>query len=70
MLLELSDREHATVLAALRYWQGEILADQFGRFPPEIEDIASNGGTVQALDVGEIDTLCERINTIMLDAGP
>lgn len=52
----LNDREHATVLAALRYWQAqreEVVAEN---------DIATNGGTVLALTDHEIDALCERLN--------
>lgn len=52
----LDDREHATVLAALRYWQAqreEVVAEN---------DIATNGGTVLALTAHEIDALCERLN--------
>lgn len=53
----LNDREHATVLAALRFWQRE------GRASGGHEhDIADNGGKLKPLGVGEIDALCERLN--------
>lgn len=54
----LDDREHATVLAALRYWQRE----GWRSCGHEIEDIATNGGTLEALVAAEIDGLCERLN--------
>lgn len=55
-----TDRELATVLAALRYWQRDIAARQFLSVPED--DIANEGGKLQALDVGEIDELAERLN--------
>ena len=49
-------RELATVLAALRVYQGsEDIGD-------EVRQIATNGGTVKALTQREIDGLCERLN--------
>lgn len=54
----IEDRELNTVLAALRYWQR---CGDFGG--GGIQDIATNGGTEQALESDEIDTLCERLNT-------
>jgi hypothetical protein len=53
----MSSRELATVLAALRYWQRQNTVDD----GPEV-DIATNGGTVEALHWPEIDALCERLN--------
>lgn len=53
-----TDRELATVLAALRYWQREGLMSAGHEV-----DIASGGGTLAPLTAGEIDTLCERLNT-------
>jgi hypothetical protein len=52
-----SDRETATVLAALRYWQREGLMSA-GRE----RDVAEDGGRFTALSALEIDTLCEKIN--------
>jgi len=53
----LSDRELATVLAALRYWQrGPGVETE-----PEW-DIATNGGALKALDHAEIDALCQRLD--------
>jgi hypothetical protein len=58
--MEFSRREVATLLAALREWQG-ILA---GQEPPEdeVDAIASANGSVIPLNVEEIGELCERIN--------
>ena len=54
---ELDDRELATILAALRYWQREAL-----RSAGAEHDIASDGGVLSPLTPSEIDTLCERLN--------
>lgn len=51
-----NDREHSTILAALRYWQARGVA------PVGIQDIATNDGAVEPLDDVEIDALCERFN--------
>lgn len=56
----MNERELAAVLAALRYWQRTSWAEAH----PE-DDIATGGGRLRPLDVGEIDELCERLN-----AGP
>jgi signal transduction histidine kinase len=53
----LDDREHATVLAALRYWQREG-----GIMALREWDIASNDETLVPLDDKDIDALCERLN--------
>lgn len=58
----LDDAEHATVLAALRFYQANGMGDPFNR-SDEIHEIATNGGTVlSSLDDEGIDALCERIN--------
>lgn len=57
-LYRLNDREHATVLAALRLRQHEDLHNYDG-----LMDIATNGDTLTPLDDAEIDALCERLNT-------
>jgi len=57
--MKLTDRELATVLAALRYWQRE------GLFSCGHEiDIASNGDTLEPLTARDIDALCERLNVL------
>jgi hypothetical protein len=54
----LDDAEHATVLAALRYYESRMEGNPGAMF----EDIATNGGTVKPLTESEIDALCERLN--------
>jgi hypothetical protein len=54
----LDDAEHATVLAALRYWQREGLMSSGHE-----GDIATQGGTMSMMQPNEIDELCERLNT-------
>lgn len=57
MTQRMSDRETATILAALRYWQRVGLMSSGHE-----KDIASDGGRFQSLSAGEIESLCERIN--------
>jgi hypothetical protein len=52
-----SQRETATILAALRYWQREGLANGGHE-----RAIADDIGRLEALSATEIDALCERIN--------
>ena len=59
MFLQMDEREFATVLAALRYWQANNR--QNAKRAPEY-DIASDSGKLQPLGDLEIDELCERIN--------
>lgn len=56
----LNDRELATVLAALRAWQN---LQQHESPAAEVMDVATSGGTLTPLDDGEVDELCERLNT-------
>jgi hypothetical protein len=59
MLVELSHKELATVLAALRYWQQDLAENQAqGEVPIAKEHFQE----VQPLSVAEIDQLCERLN--------
>jgi hypothetical protein len=62
----LRDRELATVLAALRYWQWQTLPDMGSlndaQRESDILDIATNGNILDRLDAAEIDALCERLN--------
>ena len=58
--ITLTDRELATVLASLRALQA---VQQHEPPAPEIAEIASNSGTLEPLEDGEVDTLCERLNT-------
>jgi len=57
MAASLTDRELATVLAALRYWQQDLAAND-GAVP--ISDHFEDG--VAPLTVEQIDDLCERLN--------
>lgn len=71
--MRVNDRELATILAALRLWQGH-LTNTLG-LPAALIDIAQDAGPM--LEVGEIDELCERVNyeperryiAVRLDAG-
>jgi hypothetical protein len=54
MLIKITKRERATVLAALRRWLSHPAAT-------EADFIATNGGKHKPLDNGEIDRLCKRI---------
>ena len=58
---KLDDRELGTVLAALRHYQRHLETHNCNA-PRELEDIASNGGEFEPLDVTEIDGLCEQLN--------
>ncbi|MBT9386602.1 hypothetical protein KM176_22275 [Pseudooceanicola sp. CBS1P-1] len=69
----LNDRELATILAALRYWQRTALLSTWGTDSPEHGylagqptcpegDIATEGGLLAPMDQDEIDRLIERIN--------
>lgn len=55
-----SNRELATVLAALRFWQNGGMRG--ASCDDGIDDIATNGGALEPLNVDEIDALCERLN--------
>jgi hypothetical protein len=52
-----SEREQATILASLRYYQ-----KSYNVLEQAIDGIATNGGKFVALAKTEIDNLCERIN--------
>jgi hypothetical protein len=56
----MNDRETATVLAALRFWQEEIL-DDGGIFAARRKSPDHFNG-VEPLCGKEVDALCERIN--------
>ena len=53
-------RNILTILAALRYYQGDLYTTAL---PEEIVNIATDNGDAEALSVGEIDVLCEDLNT-------
>lgn len=54
----LSNRQMATMLAALRLWQLQRDRD----IPGGLMTIATDGNTLERLDNDEIDVLCERLN--------
>lgn len=66
-LYALTPEEHATVLAALRHYQGA--AEDLGRLPATVADIATNDGTVTPLLAFEVGQLCEDLNNHGLSAG-
>lgn len=57
----INDAEHATILAALRFYQEKGMGDPANR-SDAIHDIATNCDSVISLDAAGIDDLCERIN--------
>ncbi len=57
--MALNNRELATILAALRYWQREGLMSAGAE-----HDIATDGDTLREMNADEIDSLCERLNTV------
>ena len=60
--LEVSDRELATILAALRYHQAENLQGKSEIADLAIREVASDSGRLRPLSFKECDRLCERIN--------
>ena len=59
MLLSITSRELATILAALRYWQAN---DRNTAAQAPEYDIASDAGQFEPLGNDEIDALCEQLN--------
>jgi hypothetical protein len=57
MTAHFSDRERATFLAALRYWQQDLAADEEGPISPD-----QFNDEITPLTIQEIDDLCERLN--------
>ena len=57
MVVKLTERERATVLAALRRWLSYPAAR-------EADSVATNRGKHKPLDDGEIQRLCKRISEI------
>ena len=60
--ISLSHRELATILAALRFHQDENLQSQRVIADLAIGEIATDGGTIKALNSCEIDALCTKLN--------
>lgn len=61
----LTGQEHATVLAALRFYQEKGQGDPANR-SAALHEIATNADEVVSLDAEAIDALCEKINTAPL----
>lgn len=59
-----SEPEQATILAALRFYQ-----KRYSGGDVTIDDISTDGGKHIALENGDIDDLCERINMESLPEG-
>jgi hypothetical protein len=57
MFIEIDDKEHATILAALRLYQ-----QNYYRIPHDVNTIATNAGKHAPLKPEALSTLCERIN--------
>lgn len=57
--MNLTHAELSTVLAALRHWQARLATTTIEE---RFEAIATDGGTIQPLNVEQIDALCERLN--------
>lgn len=62
-LHKLDDREHATVLAALRLYDYVLAEWPDVAGETDVHDIATKGGEVKKLNGRETDLLCERLNT-------
>ena len=61
-LLRVSDRDLATILAALRFHQEENLQGTTAIPDQAIRDIATDCGRLEPLSFEEIDDLCQRLN--------
>ncbi len=61
--VQLDDRQLATALAALRFWQQAMQGSQSKAFRELDEEIATDGGRFDSLSASEIDSLCEEANT-------
>lgn len=61
LLLLVDDQQHATILAALRYYQEQGMGEPANR-SDAIHEIATRGDELISLDADAIDSLCEEIN--------
>jgi hypothetical protein len=64
--LHVTQEEFHTILAALRFYQDRVSADQASALE-WFQGIATNLGAVDALDAKAIDALCQRLNTEPVD---
>lgn len=62
MKIDITTQERNTILAALRYYQSEGLADDPGRRSDLIHAIATGDDQDSSLDGEGIDSLCEKLN--------
>jgi hypothetical protein len=60
-MMELTPRELAIVLAALRCYQ-QVYDSCDGDLTDDVQEIATNSGEFEAMNLAEIDDLCERLN--------
>ncbi len=65
MTKKTDDRENAAILAGLRLLQAmrENRLGTTAQIDRDIDDVESDGGSLEVLSVEEIDDLCERINS-------
>lgn len=61
MQITVNERQHATILAALRIYQKTGMSEPTNR-PVAIHEIATNSETIIALNADDIDDLCELLN--------
>jgi hypothetical protein len=61
--LAVSDRQLATILAALRFHQAENLQGDGKIADQAIKEIATDSSSLAALDSDEVESLCEVLNT-------
>lgn len=59
--IELTGPEHATVLAALRMWQENLVAEEI---PPDYIEISTDGDKYGEMSCDAVDDLCEKINAV------
>lgn len=69
-VLRVTQAEHSTILAALRFYQKHLTGElrtiyntpHEKAYTHDVQDIATNGAAHEPLDADAIDNLCERIN--------
>ena len=66
--MKLDLQEISTILAALRFWQEEGLADDPEKRSDALHDIATANDACVSMDSAGIDDLCEKVNTLETDA--
>ena len=55
-------RQHATILAALRFWAAHTLTDDKSALLMDFRAISTDCGELQPLDDGEVADLCDTLN--------